>query len=80
VPGRFVWQKKIYASLSAIARIITGTNWNGPTFFGPRGAGPEGCSATGHGGMKGMKISRCTIYTRKSTEHSLNLEFNSLHA
>jgi site-specific DNA recombinase len=30
--------------------------------------------------MSGVKISRCAIYTRKSTEHNLDLEFNSLHA
>jgi hypothetical protein len=36
VPGGFIWQEKTYASLSAIARIITGTNWNGPRFFGLR--------------------------------------------
>lgn len=27
-----------------------------------------------------MKLLRCAIYTRKSTEHGLELEFNSLHA
>jgi DNA invertase Pin-like site-specific DNA recombinase len=26
------------------------------------------------------KLFRCAIYTRKSTEHNLDLEFNSLHA
>jgi site-specific DNA recombinase len=26
------------------------------------------------------KIARCVIYTRKSTEHNLDLEFNSLDA
>src|ERR1700684_3349329 len=26
------------------------------------------------------KTIRCAIYTRKSTEHNLDLEFNSLHA
>jgi hypothetical protein len=36
VPEGFVWQEKTYSSLSAIARIITGTNWNGPRFFGLR--------------------------------------------
>ena len=36
VQGGFVWQDKTYPSLSAIARIITGTNWNGPRFFGLR--------------------------------------------
>jgi hypothetical protein len=35
-PDGFVWQEKTYSSLSAIARIITGANWNGPRFFGLR--------------------------------------------
>ena len=35
-PDGFIWQEKTYSSLSAIARIITGTNWNGPRFFGLR--------------------------------------------
>ena len=30
--------------------------------------------------MAKPKIIRCAIYTRKSTEHNLDLEFNSLHA
>lgn len=29
---------------------------------------------------KPEKSVRCAIYTRKSTEHGLELEFNSLHA
>jgi hypothetical protein len=36
VPEGFTWQEKTYPSLSAIAKIITGTNWNGPRFFGLR--------------------------------------------
>ncbi len=36
VPEGFVWQEKTYTSLTAIARVITGTNWNGPRFFGLR--------------------------------------------
>jgi len=32
----FVWQEKTYSSLTPIARAITGTNWNGPRFFGLR--------------------------------------------
>ncbi len=36
VPEGFAWQEKVYPSLSAIAKIITGTNWNGPRFFGLR--------------------------------------------
>jgi Protein of unknown function (DUF2924) len=32
-PDGFDWQGTIYASLSAIARAITGTAWSGPRFF-----------------------------------------------
>jgi Protein of unknown function (DUF2924) len=44
VPGGFCWQGKTYASLSTIAKTITGTGWNGPRFFGLRsrkGLDPE---------------------------------------
>jgi hypothetical protein len=37
VPGGFCWQGQVFASLSTIARKITGTSWNGPRFFGMRG-------------------------------------------
>jgi hypothetical protein len=36
VANGFVWREVTYASLSTIARAITGTNWNGPRFFGLR--------------------------------------------
>ena len=36
VPGGYVWRENTYASLSTIARAITGTTWNGPRFFGLR--------------------------------------------
>jgi hypothetical protein len=43
MPEGFVWRGKTYSSLSAIAKIITGTNWNGPRFFGLReGQGKRG--------------------------------------
>lgn len=32
----FRWDNKTWVSLSAIARAITGTRWNGPLFFGLR--------------------------------------------
>src|SRR3974390_1799040 len=32
----FQWNGRTYRSLSSIARAITGTNWNGPRFFGMR--------------------------------------------
>jgi len=35
----YEWQGRPYESLSAIARAITGTRWNGPRFFGLRGQG-----------------------------------------
>jgi hypothetical protein len=41
VPDGFCWQGQIYASLSTIARKITGTSWNGPRFFGLRGKEKE---------------------------------------
>ena len=34
--GGFVWQERPYRSLSEIAKLITGTKWNGPRFFGLR--------------------------------------------
>ena len=46
VPGGFLWQDGTYPSLSAIARAITGTAWNGPRFFGLRVSGDSGASAT----------------------------------
>jgi Protein of unknown function (DUF2924) len=38
VPEGFVWREKTYSSLTAVARLITGTNWNGPRLFGLREA------------------------------------------
>ncbi len=32
----YVWREATFASLSIIARAITGTAWNGPRFFGLR--------------------------------------------
>ena len=36
VADGFAWRGSTYASLSEIARAITGTRWNGPRFFGLR--------------------------------------------
>jgi hypothetical protein len=30
----FAWEGKAYRSLSEVARVITGTRWNGRRFFG----------------------------------------------
>ena len=37
----FEYQGRRYKSLSAIARAITGTRWNGPAFFGLRNHSPK---------------------------------------
>jgi hypothetical protein len=37
----FVWRGATYNSLTIIARAITGTNWNGPRFFGLRDNGGD---------------------------------------
>jgi hypothetical protein len=34
VPQGFAWSGNVYSSLSAVARAMTGTNWNGKRFFG----------------------------------------------
>jgi Protein of unknown function (DUF2924) len=36
VPNGYLWRETTFASLSTIARAITGTSWNGPRFFGLR--------------------------------------------
>lgn len=36
VSGGYAWAGTTYRSLSEVARIITGTSWNGPRFFGLR--------------------------------------------
>ena len=35
-PDGYLWREATYASLSTIARAITGTAWSGPRFFGLR--------------------------------------------
>lgn len=39
--GRFEYSGKLYTSLSAIARQITGTRWSGPAFFGIKSTTPS---------------------------------------
>jgi hypothetical protein len=36
VEGGYRWREGTFKSLSEVARAITGTNWNGPRFFGLR--------------------------------------------
>ncbi len=44
----FDWRGNRYASLSQIARVITGARWSGPLFFGLRNTGSRAKEAT-HG-------------------------------
>lgn len=36
IPGGFLWRGEPYASLSTVAKAITGTSWNGWVFFGAK--------------------------------------------
>jgi DNA invertase Pin-like site-specific DNA recombinase len=72
----FEWQGRPYKSLSAIARAITGTRWNGWVFFGLKEPSEGRTVMT----EPIVRKRRCAIYTRKSSEEGLEQEFNSLHA
>jgi hypothetical protein len=96
----YAYDRHIYASLTEIARDITGTHWSGPQFFGLRPSDKKStddiATRKNAGALPMMpnrqtlrrstmthkpeKFFRCAIYTRKSTEHGLELEFNSLDA
>ena len=72
VPGGFVWRETTYASLSIIARAITGTGWNGPRFFGlrvvrDRGRDGEGerDSANPDGKGEGASLDAALVTTGK---------------
>lgn len=54
----YLWNGQTHASLSAIARKITGAHWSGPRFFGLKSA----ASASGESGAVTSKPSR----TRKA--------------
>ncbi len=48
-PEGFLWNGSVHASLSEIARLITGTRWNGPRFFGLRPSPARESKAAGSG-------------------------------
>ena len=43
----FAWEGKTFRSLSEAAQAITGTNWNGPRFFGLRSKSLEPSRTSG---------------------------------
>jgi Protein of unknown function (DUF2924) len=47
VSDGYLWRDVTYASLSTVARAITGTAWSGPRFFGVRAAGTRSKDLTG---------------------------------
>ena len=52
VEGGFSWQGRTYPSLSAIAKEITGTRWNGWRFFGLRDDRDRSAAAVKRGGAQ----------------------------
>ena len=41
VEGGVLYRGKRHRSLSKVARLITGSRWSGPTFFGLKAKGPR---------------------------------------
>ena len=41
VDGGVLYRGKLHRSLSEVARLITGSRWSGPTFFGLKARGPR---------------------------------------
>jgi Protein of unknown function (DUF2924) len=58
VPNGYVWHETTYASLSVIARAITGTAWNGPRFFGLRSGGKPAVSSVVADGSPAAPVGR----------------------
>ena len=53
----FVWRGATYGSLTTIARTITGSNWNGPRFFGLREKSGDAATVSETGRQGTMKRS-----------------------
>jgi hypothetical protein len=66
VPNGYVWRETTYASLSTIARAITGTSWNGPRFFGLRSGAEPRASSEAAKVSPAPKNKRCLIRAPKS--------------
>ena len=65
----FVWRERTFASLSAIARSITGIGWNGPRFFGLRTL-ETGSGTSASGEAKTERTGRATPLPSPRTEHN----------
>ena len=73
----FSWNGDTYGSLSKVAFAITGARWNSSRFFGSARSATVGGPIVKNGTTKSV---RCAIYTRVSTDHGLEQDFNSLDA
>lgn len=51
----FLWEGRRYKSLSAVARAISGTRWNGHTFFGLKRNGHDASASRPGGKPRGAK-------------------------
>ena len=74
-PDGFNWQGTTYASLSAIARAITGTAWSGPRFFALVRA--NGTTATRGNNRKSVRGSRKWLHLKGRMEHGISARANS---
>jgi hypothetical protein len=75
-PDGFNWQGTTYASLSAIARAITGTAWSGPRFFAL--ARPNGTTPTRGNNRKNVGGSRNGSHLKGPMEHRISALANSI--
>ncbi len=94
-PRRFRVSRAPLQVLSSVARQITGAKWNGWVFFGFKNSAwvndpperqkrgpalsPTPFERAGSGRASFRKV-RCAVYTRKSSEEGLEMDFNSLDA
>jgi hypothetical protein len=67
-PDGFDWQGTTYASLSAIARAITGTAWSGPRFFAL--ARPNGTSSARDHNKKRVRVGHAGSQPATGSNHA----------
>jgi len=79
VPNGYVWHETTYASLSVIARAITGTAWNGPRFFGLRSGGKPAVSSVVADGSPAAPIVRAPGRVTK-TKPQLAVAFEAIES
>jgi len=76
--GLYELNGQVFKSLSAAARHITGTQWNGPKFFGLRGG--RGRRNEPIRDFANRPAQTCAVYCRVSSDERLDQSFNSIDA